>query len=386
MLPGMSDSADERMVSLRRDLHRRPELGWEEHRTAARICQELDALGIAYRSGVAQTGIVAELPGGDGPRVALRADMDALPINETSGEPFASEIEGVMHACGHDGHVSMVVGAAIRLIAEPPPGPVRLLFQPAEELGEGARAMVEAGALDDVDFVFGAHIDLHYPVGAIVAMEGTLNASTDDVEVTVTGKQAHAARPHEGADALVAAADLTLQVQRMLGREVDPGDPAVITFGQMEAGVAPNVVAGRAVLRGTVRAQTQATRAQLLGALDRLADATGRAHGVEIDCQVLEGGTPPVVNSAEIASLLRRAASDVVGDDGVRRLRSPNLGGEDFSFYLQACRGGFVRLGAQPPEWDGSGAHSGGFRFDEGVLPIGARLFERLCHRAAEAG
>jgi len=383
MLRGMTVDINERMVVLRRDLHRQPELSWEESGTAARICRELDELGIEYRAGVARTGIVADLPGGEGPRVALRADMDALPIQEESGEPFSSETPGVMHACGHDGHVAMVVGAAARLVAHPPPGPVRLLFQPAEELGEGARAMVEGGALDGVDFVFGAHIDLHYPVGTIVAMAGTLNASTDDVEITVTGRQAHAARPHEGADALVAAADLVLQTQRLVTREVDPGDPAVITLGQMEAGVAPNVVAGRAVLRGTVRAQTPGTRAHLLDGLTRLAATVATSHRVAVDCVVIDG-TPPVINTPEIAPILRRAATDVAGKDVVP-LRSPNLGGEDFAFYLVACRGGFLRLGAQPTKWNGSGAHSAGFRFDERVLPIGAHLFERLCHRAAEA-
>jgi len=276
----------------------------------------------------------------------------------------------------------MVVGAAALLIDDPPPCPVRLLFQPAAELGEGAGAMIEAGALDDVDYVFGGHVDLHYPTGTIVAMSGCLAASTDDVEVQVRGRQAHAARPHEGADALVAAADLVVQIQRFMAREVDPGEPAVITVGQMEAGVAPNVLAGSALLRGTIRAQTPATREQLIAGLERLAGAVAAAHRVEMRCTTIPG-TPPIVNTEETAVPLRLAATEVVGEAGVGRLKRPNLAGEDFAFYLERCTGGFVRLGAQPSDWDGTGAHSGGFRFDEAVLPIGARFFHRLCHVVA---
>ncbi len=195
------------------------------------------------------------------------------------------------------------------------------------------------------------------------------------------GRQAHAARPHEGADALVAGAALVGEIQRFLAREVDPGEPAVITIGQMEAGVASNVVAGRARLRGTVRAQSTAMRSRLLEGLERLAAAVGAAHGVGIDCHV-ESGTPAVVNDAAAAALMRRAAADVVGEAGVLPLRRPNLAGEDFAFYLERTAGGFVRLGAQPRDWDGSGAHSGGFRIDEGVLAIGARYFHRLVHLA----
>ena len=384
----MNPETTARMVSLRRDLHRQPELSWKERRTAERIARELDQLGVDYRTGVAGTGLVADLPGPSGrddlPRVALRADMDALPIQEDSGEPFSSETPGVMHACGHDGHVAMVVGAAALLLDAEAPLPVRLIFQPAEELGEGARAMIQEGALDEVDYVFGAHIDLHYGAGDIVAMPGTLNASADTLEVSVLGRQSHAARPHEGIDALMAAAHLIGSIQGLVAREVDPGSPAVITIGQMEAGVAPNIVAGRAQLRGTIRAQTPEVRATLIDGLNRLAESIGNSHRATIECNVI-AGTPAVINTEEIAVWLQAAATHVVGAEGVCPLRSPNMGGEDFAVYLQTIPGGFVRLGAQPESWDGSGAHSSGFRFDEAVLPVGARFFARLCEVVAEA-
>jgi hippurate hydrolase len=385
----MNSNISARMVSLRRDLHRQPELSWKEGCTAERIGRELDALGIKYRTGVAGTGLIADIPGPAGrnglPRVALRADMDALPIDENSGESFSSEVPGVMHACGHDGHMAMVIGAAALLQDSGAPLPVRLIFQPAEELGEGALKMVEDGALEDVDYVFGAHIDLHYPAGKIVAMAGTLNASADNLEVSVRGRQSHAARPHEGVDALVAAADFIGSIQRLVARELDPGSPAVITIGQMEAGVAPNILAGRAQLRGTIRAQTPEVRAALIEGLNRLAESVGSAHRATIECNIIQG-TPAVINSEEIAAWLQTAAADIVGAEGLCNLRSPNMGGEDFAVYLQSIPGGFVRLGAQPENWNGSGAHSSGFRFDEAVLPIGAQYFAKICEVVAGAG
>jgi hippurate hydrolase len=384
----MNPETTARVVSLRRDLHRRPELSWQEQWTAGRIARELDDLGIPYRTGIAGTGLIAEIPGPsdrpDLPYVALRADMDALPIDEDSGEPFSSETPGVMHACGHDGHVAMVIGAAALLLESGAPLPVRLVFQPAEELGEGAKAMVEQGALEGIDYVFGAHIDLHYEPGKIVAVPGTVNASADTLEVNVRGHQSHAARPHEGVDALVAAADFVGAIQRLVSRELDPGKPAVITIGQMEAGAAPNILAGHARLQGTIRAQTPDVRDQLIAGLERLAESIGAAHRAEIEVEVIEG-TPAVINTEAVAPWLHAAAADIVGPESVIPLRSPNMGGEDFAFFLQASQGGFVRLGAQPEGWDGSGAHSRGFRFDEAVLPIGARFFHRLCQVVAES-
>ena len=243
-----------KMIALRRDLHQHPELSWQETRTASKVCQVLDHLQISYRAGVAGTGVVADIPGGiAGPRVALRADLDALPIREETGLSFASRTEGVMHACGHDGHTSMLVGAAMLLAREESlPAPVRLLFQPAEETGCGAKAMIKEGVLDDVAMVFGGHLDRHFPTGTIVVTEGPVNAASDRFCVNITGKGGHAARPHETVDAVVVGSLFVMALQTIVSREVNPAHPSVISVGHFQAGTAPNVIANTAMLEGTI--------------------------------------------------------------------------------------------------------------------------------------
>ena len=234
----------DRLVAMRREIHRRPELAWSESDTAKRVCARLDELGIAWRS-AGGTGVVAELPGQTaGPAVALRADMDALPIDERTDLPFASENEGVMHACGHDGHTAMLLGAAELLATETLAAPVRLLFQPAEEVGMGAVALMEAGALEGVGIVFGGHLDTCLPAGTMAVTEGVVNASTDGFRITVEGREGHAARPHQAIDAIVAASHVVVALQTVVAREVDPAQPAVVTIGRVEAGRAQNVIAG----------------------------------------------------------------------------------------------------------------------------------------------
>lgn len=324
----------ERMVTLRREFHRHPELSWQERRTAERVATALEALGIPWRS-VAGTGIVADLPGPSGvPRIALRADMDALPIHEETELPFASEHEGVMHACGHDGHTSILLGAAELLTRDRElPAPVRLVFQPAEEVGAGAQALVQAGVLDDVAAIFGGHIDPRYPRGHLVISDGIVNASSDAFRMTVTGRGAHGARPHEGIDALVAAASIVLQLQTLVSREVNPADPAVLSVGRFNAGTASNVLAARADLGGTIRAHDPAVRDQLIEGLHRVAEATANATRTTALVEITEG-TPAVRNTPRMAAMAREAAGRI-GDVPVEPLRDANLGGEDFGWYLE---------------------------------------------------
>ncbi len=383
---GVSKATFERLVAFRRDLHRHPELSFEEERTAGRIAAELDRLGIAYRSGVAGTGIVADLPGREvGPAVALRADMDALPIAEQTGLPFASERDGVMHACGHDGHTSMVLGAAELLAAGPPPPlPVRFIWQPAEELGEGAKAMVEAGVLDGVGMIFGGHVDRHYPAGAFAISDGAVNASTDEFEIMIAGRGGHGARPHEALDAIVVGSLLITALQTVVSREVDPAHPSVVSVGSFHAGSAPNVIADRATLEGTIRAQHPATRAHLCASVERIAKAIGAVHGAEVTVKVIPG-TPPVINSPAMAELARRAARAIVGESGVVPLHTANMGGEDFAFFLDVIRGCYVRVGAQVPGREGFPAHSSRFDIDEDALAAGAAFFARVAVVAGEA-
>jgi amidohydrolase len=369
----------QRIVAFRRDFHKYPELSWREVRTANRICEVLDGLGLVYRSGVAETGIIADLPGRlPGPIIALRADIDALPVHEETGLDFASVHAGVMHACGHDGHTSMLLGAAELLIRDGDlPLPVRLIFQPAEEEGAGAKAMIASGVLEDVAMIFGGHVDRHYSTGTIVAHAGAVNASTDSFTIEIKGHGGHAARPHESVDAVVVGSLLVMAIQTIVSREVNPAHPSVVTVGRFDAGTASNVIAGRATLQGTIRAQDPAVREHLIRSLRRIAESVGRLHMADVTLTVDEG-TPPLVNSADMAQVAAEAAATVVGADNVQPLHTPNMGGEDFAYYMERVPGCYVRLGAQAPGREGFPAHSSRFDFDEGVLPIGAEYFYRV--------
>ncbi|MBH0194686.1 MAG: amidohydrolase [Nitrospira sp.] len=236
----------DRIVSVRRWLHRYPELSGRETNTAAVIADFLQGIGVPYRASVAGTGVVADIPGTAGvPCVVLRADTDALPIHEETGLEFASVHAGVMHACGHDGHTAMLLGAAALLSEEKDlPAPVRLIFQPAEEKGTGAQAMIQAGALDGAGLIFGGHLDRHYQPGAIVVAEGAVNASSDNFTIEIIGQGAHGARPHESIDAVVVGSLMIMALQTIVSREIDPARPSVVSVGQFQAGTAPNVIAG----------------------------------------------------------------------------------------------------------------------------------------------
>ena len=374
----------ERLVAFRRDLHQHPELAFQETRTAERICKELARLGIRYQSGVAHTGIVADIPGqgDDSKKVALRADIDALPIHEETGLAFASENDGVMHACGHDGHTTMVLGAAKLLARDGDlPAPVRLLFQPAEERGAGAKAMIAEGALDNVSMIFGGHVDTHYPTGAIVTHAGAVNASTDSFQINIRGQGGHAARPHESVDSVVVGSLLVIAIQTIVSREVNPAYPSVVTVGRFDAGTAPNVIAGRAELEGTIRAHEKSVRDHVVASLKRICDAVSQLHNAEISMTV-QDGVPPVINPPAMADIARRAASNVVGPDYAVPLHTPNMGGEDFSYYMEKIRGCYARFGAREEGREGYPAHSSKFDFDEAVLPIGANYFYRVAKLA----
>ena len=373
----------ERMVTIRRELHRHAELSWQEHRTADQVCRHLDDIGVSYRRDVAGTGVVADLPGDAAkPLVAIRADMDALPILEETELPFASETPGVMHACGHDGHTSMALGALELLSADRDrTGPVRCLFQPAEELGAGALAMIEAGALEGVAMIFGLHVDRHHPTGTIVVHEGVVNASTDAFRIEIAGQGGHAARPHESVDAIVVGSLLVTAIQTIVSREINPVHPSVVTVGRFDAGSASNVIAGHAILEGTIRSQDTEVRDHLVEALRRVATAVGQLHEADVTVS-FDAGTPVVVNPPAMAALARRAAVRVVPEDNVVPLHAANMGGEDFAYYLERIPGCFVRLGAQVEGREGFPAHSSRFDFDEAVLPVGARYFQEVVKEA----
>jgi hippurate hydrolase len=358
------------MRRIRRSLHRHPELAFEERQTAALICRELDTLGIPARGGVAGTGIVAVLKKGDGPVVALRADMDALPVQECTGLVFASEVPGKMHACGHDGHVAALLGAARLLQKRNFCGEVRLFFQPAEENGNGADKMVRAGVMEGVNAVFGGHLDIHFPPDCITLDEGPICSFADPFDIHLTGHGGHAARPQEARDCVVAGATLIQALQTVVSRESDPNTAAVITVGEFHAGTVRNAIAGEAVLRGTVRTTWPEVRERVLAAVKRVVKGSAALSGV--DAHLEWGEAMPAVINQEWGVRLGRLAAKEIGVD-VCSQGPPSLGGEDFAFYLQGgMRGCFVRFGAALESGSGV-AHSGSFDFDEAALETGAR-------------
>jgi len=375
----------DRLVALRRELHQYPELSWQETRTAAVISGFLHDLGIHHRMNIAGHGVVADIPGPSGvPCVVLRADTDALPIQEETGLEFASVHSGVMHACGHDGHTTMLLGAAALLAQEKElPAPVRLIFQPAEEKGTGAIAMIKEGVLAGAGLIFGGHLDRHYRPGTIVVSEGPVNASSDNFAIEIIGQGAHGARPHESIDAVVVGSLMIMALQTIVSREVDPARPSVVSVGQFHAGTAPNVIAGQAKLEGTVRAQDPAVRQQLLNSVRRIAESIAQLHGAKIHITVTEG-TPPLVNEAVMAVLARRAAIEAVGEAHVLPLKTANMGAEDFSYYLEKIPGAYVRFGSQVHGREGYPAHSSKFDFDEEALAVGAAYYRAIARIAGQ--
>ncbi|MGH7557203.1 MAG: M20 metallopeptidase family protein [Gemmatimonadota bacterium] len=359
-----------RVVSVRRAIHRQPETSWNETGTAGRIERHLSELGLEPRR-LCGTGVLADVGGaGDGPVIALRADIDALPIAEETGLPFASEKPGAMHACGHDGHTAMLLGAAELLAGDAPPGPVRLIFQPAEEVGTGAKALIEAGVLEGVAAIFGGHLDIHFPAGMIFVTPGPVAASTDMIRIRITGRGGHAARPHEAVDAVVVASHLVLALQHVVSRGVDPAEAAVVTVGFLQAGEVANAIAGTALLEGSIRAFKTDVRERLLAETERIARATAALHGAAADVEI-EHGTPPVINDERATGLARRAAERVVGPERVAPLPGANMAGEDFSFYQECVPGCYVRFGARP-SGPAHPNHSSRFDFDEAALGWGA--------------
>jgi amidohydrolase len=382
---GVDFALADRMIAMRRELHRHPELSWQEHQTAERISSALHRLGIPHHR-LGGTGVVAELESPNSlPAVALRADIDALPIQEETGLPFASLNDGVMHACGHDGHTSMLLGAAELLLAGGKlPAPVRLIFQPAEETGTGAMALIEVGVLDTVAVVFGGHLDRHFPTGTLVVAPGAASASTDYFTIRVTGRGGHAARPHETIDAVVVGSLIVTAIQTIVSREIDPSYPSIVTVGRFEAGKAPNVIAGQAVLEGTIRAQDRGVREHLKRSIRRIAESIGLLHQAGLEVEIRDG-TPPVVNTPQATALARQAAAEAVGEIGVRTHWRATMGGEDFAYYLQQVPGCYIRIGAQPFGDKGFPAHSSRFDFDEAALPIGANWLAKVALHAGSA-
>lgn len=364
----------------RRALHRHPELAFRERRTAAMAAKLLRSFGWQVRTGVATTGVVALLRGvRPGPVLALRADMDALPIREASRAPYASRVPGVMHACGHDGNQAMLLGAA-RLLAgrrRELAGAVKLVFQPSEEVPPGgARAMLAAGVLKRpaVAMMLAAHVDTQLPVGAVGVRSGVAMAAADAFTLTVVGRGGHAALPHRSVDAIAAAAAVVASLQHAVGREQDPLEPAVVSIGQIQGGSAYNAIAGEVTLRGTLRSLSERARRRLARRVERISQGVCRAHRARCQFQ-LQRGHPALVNHPLAADLVRAAGRLVLGPSGVREWARPLMTGEDFTYFAQAVPACFFRVGAGGNEarWRHPWHHPQ-FDFDERGLVSGAAV------------
>ena len=359
-------------VEIRREIHRHPELGFEETNTQAIVERELDAIGIEHRR-VAKTGVVGIVRGAHSGHVTgLRADMDALPITEDSGEECASHIAGKMHACGHDSHTAMLLGAA-RVLQESRDtlhGTAVLLFQPAEEGPGGAQPMIDEGALDHprVEAVTMLHVDPRLPTGAIGITPGPVNAAADEFHITIRGKGGHGAYPHKAVDVIPCAAAMVLALQNVAARETDPLASIVVTIGTIEGGYRNNVIADRVLMTGTLRTHDAEIRTAASEKIRRIVEHVAAAYGATADLKMLLG-YPPVVNDAELAE----SFADYARANGFTVERpASTMGGEDFAYFAQRVPGVMVRLGIYN-EAVGSvhSGHSPQFRLDEGAIPTG---------------
>lgn len=365
------------MQEIRRIIHRHPELSFAEYHTADYITSKLQEIGITNHKRITETGIIAEIGQGDDlPCVGLRADMDGLPIMEDTELEWSSKCPDVMHACGHDGHVAMLLGAAVLLKQMDLSGRVRLLFQPAEEKGDGAESMIAAGAIEGVSAIFSGHLDTHYKAGIITVDRGIICAYADPFEITLTGNSGHAARPQECNDTIVAAASLIGSLQTLVSREVDPNHGAVLTVAKVWAGETHNIIAGKAILEGSIRSTHPDARKKLLRGLKRMVAANGACFGVTAELH-LPSNLPAVINPASGADLAREAAQIVRPVVKVMSQGPSSLGGEDFSFYLQKIPGCMVRFGAKNSPKTGP-AHSPTFDFDEAALHVGAAWYAQV--------
>jgi hippurate hydrolase len=385
------------IVEIRRRIHRQPEIGTELPRTQALIVDELERLGLTPTLGRALSSVTAVIDGArPGPTILLRADMDALPVGETTGLDFASEVAGAMHACGHDTHVAMLLGAARLLLARRAelPGRVLLMFQPGEEGYGGAATMIEEGLLDlpadgqhgAVTGAFAVHIGTRYATGEIWLKPGAQMASSDVLTITVHGRGGHASAPHLALDPIVVAAEIIVALQTTVARRIDPFDPAIVTIANVVAGTTNNIIPDSAFLRGTMRTVSPGTRERIRDLVRQVADGIAAAHGATAEVAI-EPGYPVTMNDPEFAEFVLDVARDLVGPDEVSLLPSPIMGAEDFSYVLERVPGAMAFLGGRPDGLDPATApqnHSDRVVFDEPAMAVGIALYAAVTLRHLE--
>lgn len=373
-------------VQLRRRIHRHPELGLALPRTQAAVLEAIDGLGLDVRTGRRATSVIARLAGKrSGPTLLLRADMDGLPLQEDTGLPFASEIDGRMHACGHDAHVAMLVGAA-RLLARyraDLAGSVLFVFQPGEEGYHGARVMIEEGLLDDESPPTGAfalHVGARHPAGVVATRPGPTMASGDTFQILVRGRGGHASAPHDCLDPIPIACEIVQAFQSLITRGVNVFDPAVITVAKVEAGTTRNVIPETASLLGTIRTVSAATRERVLAGVRRVAEGIAAAHGAEAVTE-LTRGYPVTVNDAGFATLVLETATALLGPDRVEAMSTPIMGSEDFSYVLERVPGAMAFLGTRPDTGPAHPNHSSRMLVNESALATGIAMHVAMALR-----
>lgn len=380
-LRALVEAESDWIVRMRRKLHRIPESGFREFRTQQAVMDALDEIGIPYRT--ERTWVIGLIEGAyPGETVAIRADMDALPLDEPEGCPFRSEHPGMMHACGHDAHTAMALGAAKVLwgLREQLHGNVKLLFQPAEETDGGAEPMVAAGAMENphVDHVYGLHVMPHLPVGKVETRSGTLNASTDSVRIVIHGKAGHGAYPEQGIDAIVCAAQVITALQTLVSRNVSPLQSAVLTIGTIEGGKAQNILCDEVVMGGTLRTANSELRTMMTKRIAEIASCVAEGMGCRAEVDVASGYAA-LVNDAAEAARIKRVAGALFGAENVVDKPAPSMGGEDFSFFSDCAPGAFFHIGCVSPEWmPAPPLHSRDFRINEDCLPIGVMMHVAL--------
>ncbi|MFP5273750.1 M20 family metallopeptidase [Coleofasciculus sp.] len=377
---------ESQLVEWRRRLHQHPELGFTEHLTSAFVSQKLQEWGIEHQTGIAQTGIVAIIKSDrTGPVLAIRADMDALPVQEENDVPYRSQHDGIMHACGHDGHTAIALGTAFYLSQHRQDfaGTVKFIFQPAEEGPGGAKPMIEAGVLKnpEVDAMIGLHLWNNLPLGTVGVRSGTLMAASERFQCKILGKGGHGAMPHQTLDAIVIGTQVVNALQTIVARNVDPIDSAVVTVGMFQAGTAFNVIADSAHISGTVRYFNPQLGGYFSQRIEQVIAGICQSHGAqyELDYQPLY---PPVINDSQIAELVRSVAAEIVETPTGIVPECQTMGGEDMSFFLEAVPGCYFFLGSANPSKDlAYPHHHPRFDFDETVLAMGVELFVRCVEK-----
>ncbi len=378
------------LVELRRWFHRFPEPAYREKKTAAKICEVLDSLGIPFQAGIGKTGIVAKLNAQrSGPVVAFRCDMDALPLEEAHEVPYKSEHHGCMHACGHDGHMTIALGV-IRWLPEKDwpqkgAGEILFIFQPAEEGGAGAKAMLNTGIFDSlpVEAVFAGHLYPELAAGDIGIAPNISNAAADTFTIQLQGRGGHGAHPHQCKDPIVAGAYLVTQLQTLISRELPPLDSAVLTIGRFEAGTASNIIPEKAFLEGTLRTLSPEIREKIIERFQQMVKGVEVSHAVAATLQITPG-YPVLVNDPKLVRHTQDVAAEVLGSDHVHSLR-PRMGAEDFAYFCNKWGGIMIGIGCHDPgKGMQHGLHSPYFDFDETVLDVGTRLFGQVLTRYLE--